>query len=349
VGEIAYVGEDQIRQAAEKLKKAVVDVKGEFELRCTPRDDRYHMAGKDARDYPGGPYYAYDPVTYRIYGTADDWARLEGEYSWIPDTFVGRVGPDPRPIGALGNPLRSVASKLYFQATARPGQAPQRATEPIGEFIHKAGTALADWTGHAAIQFKTNFLEPLPGAAQAQAYLAIALAMAVDGNRDMFLALRKDLHEIATKGAAAVYQVPNCKVPYLSDDTKATLAIVGAVATVAAGIATIPVGGGAVLLPSGVAAFTIIAGTSSTLAAPGVGGTKDTPLDADTVDGVLGNVVDAIIDVGNIVTAKEDDMIKALQETFTVVNDSAAESYMPRRPAVLGYDDTRLQNETGFG
>jgi hypothetical protein len=306
------------------------------------------MAGKDARNYHP-PYYAYDPVTYRMYGTADDWAKLDGEYSWIPDAFVRRIGPDPRPIGALADPLRSVASKLYFQSTAQPGQAPAGATEPIRDFVEKAETALTDWTGHAAVQFKTNYVAPLPGTAQAQAYYAIALAMAVDGNRDMFLAVRKDLHELATKGTAAVYQVPNCKVPYISDETKAKLAIVGAVATIGAGVASIPVGGGAVLLPAGVAAFTIIAGTSSTLAAPGVGGTKDTPLDADTVDGVLAKVVDGIIDVGNTVTAKEDAMIKALQETYSVVSGSAATSYMPRRPEVLSFDDTRLTNETGFG
>jgi hypothetical protein len=350
MGEIAYVGDDQIRQAAEDLKKAVVEVKGEFELRYAPKDDIYHMAGKDIRNYSPPPAaYAYDPVTYRVYGTAEDWAKLDAEYSWIPDTFVRRIGPDPRQLGALANPLRSVASKLFFQSDARPGQVPQRATEPILEFVDKAKTALTGWTGWAAEQFKTNYVAPLPGTAQAQAYLAIALAMAVEGNRDMFLALRKDLHEIATKGTAAVLKVPNCELPFLSDETKAKLAIVGAVATIAAGIATIPVGGGAVLLPAGVAAFTIIAGTSSTLAAPGIGGTKDTPLDADTVDGVLGKIVDAIIDVGNTVTTKEDEMIKALQETLNVVDGSAATSYMPRRPEVLGYDDTRLQTETGFG
>ena len=349
--EIAFVSDDEIKKAADDLWKAAVYVKGRQELRYAPygrpKEVYNGYGGKDSEMYRDAPFRIGPDKKYL--GTADDWAQLNSQYSWIPDAFAQRIGPDPRQIEALKDPLLSVSGKLFFPTTAKQGDIPPASIGPIGQLMKKADSSVTGWTGDAAAKFKHNFLDPLPEAAQAQSYLAVALAQAIVGNRDMFLGLRHDLLVIAQQGAIAVGRAGECQLPHISDETKAKLALAGAVATVAAGVASIPVGGGAVFLPYGVALFTVIAGTSSGLSVTGLGKKEEVKLDADTVDGVLGKIVDALIGTDKTLTAKEDDMISALQKMIGMITGPAATAYMPPKPELLGYTDDQLKNETSFG
>ncbi len=345
-GEIPFVSDEQIRSAAEKLQKAVVKVKGEKELRYVPTDPKnayYGYGGRSSEKYPGLPFTIGPDKNYL--GTAEDRAELSAQYSWIPDAFIQHVGADPRQIEPLSGPLRSVAEELYFEPHARPGRVPPAATQPVQNILDKAEKSLEHWTGHAADVFFNEFYKQIPEAARAQSYLAACLALAVEGNRDMFLSCRKDLLTTAEKALVAVEQAGECDPATV----KTVLTVAGAVATIAAGVASIPLTGGATAAPAGVAAFTIIAGVSSGLAAADLGKKEETSLDADTVDGVLSKTVDTIIKIGNTVTEKEDAMIKALRETIDVVTGSSANRYMPPRPPVMNYSDGQIKTDTAFG
>ena len=345
-GEIPYVSRNQIVTAAQRLLDAAVKVKGEMELRYIPRDPDHparSIVGKSASDYTGHPYSIDENGNYM--GTDAHWAELDSQYSWIPDFYDHSVGPEPSGMDDLINTMKSVSSKLYFEPTAGPGLAPSRPVEPIGAFLKPTEGALDEWIGEAAVAFRNNFMLKIPTAAQAQAYLAAALAHAVQGNRDMFLAQRVDLLDNATKATTAVEQSNHCD----PDTVKTAITVVGAVATVAAGIAAIPVTGGASLAPTGVAAFTIIAGVSSGIASQDLGKKEETDLNADTVDGVLAKAVDKVIAISTGVAAKEQQMVTALEEMYDVISGAEKGNlYLVPRPGTLAMGDGEIKTNTAF-
>jgi hypothetical protein len=345
-GEIPYVSRDQIVTAAQRLRDAAVKVKGEMELRYIPRDPDHparSIVGKSASDYTGHAYAIDENGNYM--GTDAHWAALDSQYSWIPDFYDRSVGPEPSGMEQLINTMKSVSSKLHFAPTAAPGSAPSRPVEPIGGLLRPTEAALDEWIGAAAVAFRNNFMLKIPEAAQAQAYLAAALAHAVQGNRDMFLAQRVDLLDNATKATTAVEQSNYCN----PDSVKAVMSIVGAVATVAAGIAAIPVTGGTSLAPAGVAAFTIIAGVSSGIAASDLGHKEETSLNADTVDGVLSKAVDAVVAISTKVADKEQQMVTALEQMHNVViGADTGKLYLVPRPGTLAMSDAEIMANTAF-
>ncbi len=343
-GEIPYVSRDQIVEAAQRLRDTAVKVKGEMELRYIPRDPDHparSIVGKSAADYPMNDFAIDENGNYM--GTDAHWSELDAQYSWIPDFYERSIGPEPSGMDGLINTMKSVSSKLYFAPTAAAGAAPSSAVDPIGALLRPTEAALDEWIGTAAVAFRNNFMLKIPDAAQAQAYLAAALAHAVQGNRDMFLAQRADLLDNATKGITAVEQSPYCN----PDTVKAVISIVGAVATVAAGVASIPVSGGTSLFPAGVAAFTIIAGVSSGIASQDLGRKEETSLNADTVDGVLSKAVDAVIDISTRMANKEQEMVTALEQTRNVITEKA-DLYLVPRPGVLAMKDGEIRSGTAF-
>ncbi|MGN9910983.1 hypothetical protein ACTMTJ_25835 [Phytohabitans sp. LJ34] len=345
-GEIPYVSRDQIVAQAEKLRDAAIKVKGEMELRYIPRDPDHparSIVGKSASDYQGHAYAIDENGNYM--GTDAHWAELDSQYSWIPDFYGHSIGPEPSGMEQLINTMKSVSSKLYFAPTASPGAAPSAPTDPIGGLLRPTEAALDEWIGAAAVAFRNNFMLKIPDAAQAQAYLAAALAHAVQGNRDMFLAQRVDLLDNATKATTAVEQSNYCN----PDTVKNVFTVIGAVATVAAGVAAIPVTGGASLAPAGVATFTIIAGVSSGIGSQDLGKKEDTPLNADTVDGVLSKAVDAVIRISTEISGKEQQMVTALNEMFSVISSGeSAKVYLVPRPGVLAMSDSDIKRETDY-
>jgi hypothetical protein len=343
-GEIPCVSREQILEKAQQLRNAAVKLKGEMELRYVPRDTGTYrgVAGKRVDADPGEPFAIGEDGKYL--GTEADWAALDSQYSWIIDFYDHHIGPEPSDMDGLVETLRSVSSRLYFAPTARPGDTPMEEIEPVRSWTESARDNLTDWMGHAAEAFQVNFLKKLPQAAQAQAYLAAALAHAVQGNRDMFLALRADLLDNATKAITAVEQSHHCD----PKTVKTVITVVGAVATVAAGAAAIPVTGGAVA-PGAAAGLDIIAGISSGIAAADLGEKKETRLDAHTVDGVLSNVVDAVIGLAAEVTIKEEQMVKALERTYDVITGAhTSELYLVPKPGVVTMTDAAIKAETGF-
>ena len=345
-GEIPYVSEEQIRSAAEKLRTAAVKVKGERELRYIPRDPGHPdrgIAGRSAKDYPARDYDIDANGNYL--GTEAQWAELDSQYSWIPDFYVRAVGPEPHSMEPLINSLRSVSGKLFFSPTASSGSTPAARIEPVRSLLAPTQTALDEWVGKAAVEFRNNFMLKVPDAAQAQAYLAAALASAVQGNRDMFLALRADLLDNAKNAEIAVEQSHMCD----PESVKTVMTVVGAVAAVAAGVASIPVTGGAVLAPASVAAFSIIAGISSGVDDSTLGKKKETPLGADTVDGVLAKAVDAVNDLAVQVSNKEQEMIGALNQTYGVITGKGTRDlYLVPRPGTIDMSNSELKADTDY-
>lgn len=331
-------------EAAGRLHDAVVKTKGEYELRYVPRDPSHparSIAGESAATYPGREFGVDDNGSYL--GTEEQWTSLDAAYSWIPDFYDHSIGPEPSGMDDLIETMRSVSSKLYHAPTATPSAMPSSVIDPIGSILKPTESALEEWIGVAATAFRNNFMAKVPGAAHAQAYLAAALAHAAQGNRDLYLAQRVDLLDNVTKAVTAVEQTAFCN----PESVKAVLTVVGAVTGVAAGVAAIPVTGGASAFPLAAAAFTVIAGVSSGFAAQDLGRKEDTPLNANTVDGVLGKAVDGVITVANRVAEKEQQMVAALEEMYNVVT-SNANVYLVPRPGVFAMSDAELRRETDY-
>ena len=109
------------------------------------------------------------------------------------------------------------------------------------------------------------------------------------------------------------------------------LKVAAAIATVVAGVTPVPTPDGCV------AASAITAGLASAgsvHASPQTGG-RTVELGADTVDGVLMRMVDAVILIGTVVTDGERGIADALDRGYAEMTGPGRGALLPRRPGVV--------------
>jgi hypothetical protein len=311
-----YPSPGDIQAVAKQVKDTAVRVRGETELHYIPIDPhnpltsvyRRYAGTKPAQGVTQFPYGVGPDGTYL--GTDAQWSALDAEYSWIPDEFNRRIDPEPSNFDPLIAEMHSTALTLYNSSSG---------AETVGAVNREVEKVLAGWVGYANEVFTNNFVNRIPDVAKNQAYFAGMLEQAMVANKDIFVTTRKDLLSTGQQAVTALDSTTQC----LGANVPLILTVAAAVATVAVGVASIPLTGGAVLAPAGVAAFTIIAGISSGLSQAHFPAPQKLDLGADSVDGVLSKMIDAIVNIDRHIDTNERTIVGGLQTNYTALTDSS--------------------------
>jgi hypothetical protein len=328
MGEIPrdYPSVTEIRRLAEEVAELAARVRGETELRFAP--ERSPLAGADAADHePPGRHldrYAVGPDG-RYLGTAADWTRLRECFSWVPDAFVNNAGPEPAGFDPLIEDMNAAWKALYHRESG---------AEPVGASIRTAESHLRNWSGAAAETFRADFVSRIPAAAKNQAHIAFVLEQSMLADRDLYIEARKDLKALAERTSDALESVTKCGGAESLSLWLNVFAIVGAAPVTVAG-------------PAGEIAVTVAVSTVSGKALVDTA-VKDEPVPtdiaADTVDGVLNNMVYAIHGIQRGVYNGERKIVDALWSNQNLMTGmphapgeaSTRDAFLPPRPALAG-------------
>lgn len=326
----------KIMERAGEVWEAAVRIRGEVELRYIPLNhpDR-HLAGQIPKSNSGYPRKPWSVGEHgRYLGTADDWARLKEQYAWIPrefDSYCTNV--DPSEFDKFIADAQRAAFTLYCSGEPRSLDSSALAAAPIQQCMEMADGVLVHWSGEAARTFRKNFVLAIPKVAKNQAFVGKILMHAMIANKDVFVQAQDDLLDVAGKTLTALEASTGSGG---GSNAAVVLTVVGAIATVGAGLATLPWGGA-----GAVAVFTIVAGVSSGMA--GVGATfpsgPEAEMSADTVDGVLSNMHFAVREIQRHVTEHETTISSALGESYrrlTGIRGGDRTLFVTPRPALIG-------------
>jgi hypothetical protein len=315
-----YPSVDEIRGLAEELVEIATRIRGRKELRFAPEGG--HEAGATPPgDLSGGEKYAVGPDG-RYRGTAEDWSMVRAGYQWIPEMFVANVGPEPSGFNSLIDDMDSARKALYDSDSG---------VDPIGSEIANVQQHLSDWTGTAAETFRYRFLNRIPDAARNQAHIALMLREAMVADQDIYVEVRRNLKDLALTGRTALESITKCGGTDEVIMVLSVIAVVGSIATLAGAPAV----------------WTVVVGLASAGALTAQA-TRDDPIEtdlaADTVDGVLRNVIDAITQLQHDLYWSERKITDALNDNLHQMTDgthrygetSTRDAFLPPRPALVG-------------
>jgi hypothetical protein len=288
------------------------------------------LSGRANYSESGGIYYG------AMIDVGDErWWEIWKDFAWVNDMF--------QPLSEIPNPKGSEALATSVAEVCGTGELKLGEDgNPTGVHDATGGTledralngdanmrdATQDWQGTAANQFRNDFLKDIPTIVANQTALAKTLRSVALANAGLLLAARKDAQELAIKAKAAF---DSFEPGGVDEGVTTGFAVIAALATIAAGIAAaIPSGG-----TSLAAGLTIVAGVSS---AASLAEEKADPigLGADTVQGIIGNVSDA---VNKILLTLEDGEDKLVGEVLTpsyLVTLEHPDLFVASRPTLIG-------------
>jgi hypothetical protein len=146
-------------------------------------------------------------------GNDADYQRLETSLSWIVDAFRNAIPPDPAGFDNLIQCMNSAVTalrggtELRIEKVAADYGGKLAIEQSSKEKFFDKGTdeaksslsdALSDWAGDAAEQFKSNFVNKIPGVIANQTAVALSLQSAAEGSKLVYETAREKLQEIAT-------------------------------------------------------------------------------------------------------------------------------------------------------
>ncbi|MGH8878577.1 MAG: hypothetical protein ACRD0P_14740, partial [Stackebrandtia sp.] len=258
----------------------------------------------------------------------DKWMRIDAGYDWIPGYFdqLSEI-PDPAKSAELVESVAGVAGgEAMVDSPKSSSPKNYEATGgPLGhnamDAHHSMSTNVQYWQGDAAEEFRANFCADLPGIVRNQTTLAKILCTTAAGNQRLTHAARKDTRQLGRKAKAAL----DAYEPGATENVAQLLNVTAAVFTMAAGatVAAIPIAG----------TFTVLAGISALAAnaVPAAGEKKKVPLSADTVEGIVKNITDAVDELIGQFHDGEDKLVDILDKDIAFVSENK-NGFVARRP-----------------
>ena len=254
----------------------------------------------------------------------------EHAYDWIVGAFENFTEPDIKALEGLTESMRTA----------------EKAFEGGGlGWIDTAKGYMGDggWDGALSTNFVNNFLTPMSGPQSIpdnQLKIATVLRQQMEANEAIFAATRTDALNLAKRTITALEAVGDKS----GDDTALGLAVAGAVISVA-GVALAPVTGG-MSIAAGLAVNLTIETVKGAIAVGDkfVPKDGDIPIGADTVNGVIRNMADAMTKMYETISTEEDKIVATLNTNYNNIttlraaaNSSGLSSpVMPLRPKLNG-------------
>ena len=207
----------------------------------------------------------------------------------------------------------------------------QELKDPIDGTIYPANIVLdklsgsesyiENWTGRAAMAFKSGFVDPFPSIVHNQFIIAAVLKSAMEANKEMWQKTREDIDQIAHKTIEALDRMDDCG----KNEWTITFTVVASVAAVAA----VPVtAGGSLAL-----AITAIGAASQVAAAVGPEDPPSNPFSGESPESVIDQMRQAIRNLTRHVDNVEQRIAGSLQKTHELVSANRP-SFVSRRPAL---------------
>ena len=274
---------------------------------------------------------------FGIHG-AGDFEEFYADYEWIEQLFedLART-PDPRHSTALADTMADLVGEA--PTADGKGSSPRVGGMPDNGFgqgdLSLAGSVqnlVDDWQGHAATEFHDSFLANLDPCRRNQIVIGKILRDMARTNAELLETVRADTIRIQTQTLNALDAVLDG-----SGDLSAKLGILSAAACLAGGFCALPLftaASGAAAAASG--GFTMLSGVLSGAGSLTGDDSEPVPLAADTVDGVLANMTEAVNAVVSGQYDCENDLVKCLEENTMMLYENAHEPvFVSRRPYAL--------------
>lgn len=323
-----------IRTAAEEVYETAWKLRGEQELMYIPENSEFKWAvGKTRGEIEeaynsGGPgdqnltrleviggFYPGEDGRYG--GTPEQWQSIRDAYDWIVPSFEKFSEPLAILLLEPANQMASVSEALYNSKTGEDSEAAPRTT---------AGSAINTWTGSGSVAFKLNVWNRLPEITKRQSFFAMSMGESLAAAYQAYVEQRKSALDVAKKAKLAL----EATVVEATDNSAADLTILAGVATVVAGTFTLPFSGGLSGAAVGAGISTIIAGVATTAAGEAsrqpLAERKKLELGADTVTGVLLNMIDRCSDIRTDLDEAETRIAGAFDEYMEVIQDTSKPS-----------------------
>jgi len=206
--------------------------------------------------------------------------------------------------------------------------------DPINDTIYGGNPALdklsgsesyiEDWTGRAAMEFKSNFIDPFPTIVRNQFIIVAVLKSALEAQRQIWVRARNDIDKIAHDALEALDRMDDCG----KNEWTMTFTVVAAVASIAA----VPLTGGASLTAAAVA-ITAVGAASQVAAAAAPDDPPTIQFGGESAEAVVGQLREAIAKLVEYIQQQESKISNALTNTHRLVAADRA-SFVSGRPAL---------------
>lgn len=332
-----YPSDEDLDKLAKRVYKSAISARNRTELMYIPEGhEASHRAGQESDGMLSVTYTqkngAETSHTVRIdeegrwMGTPAQWKKLRDDLSWTLDWFSPFAGNDPV---KLVRPIEEMSSASAAIWNASKGKA-----ENIPNYRTATGP-IETWKSVAGHAFRNAFWSPAPEIMQNQAFFAGLLANALTANQEALVEHRRTLKSIATQTQQALDALGN-----ESGGFNANLSVVAAVATIVAGVLALPASGGASISAAGAGAATIMAGASA-MPSGDKSAPKKNSMSADTVDGVLDNMIEAVHEANKDLDDEELRIMLTLHQYHERLQSPGdgkglSKKHMLPRPAMVG-------------
>jgi hypothetical protein len=268
--------------------------------------------------------------------------EIEAMFADIPSQFEPfTMMPDP---ASFDGPINDLAKALTKLSTG------QQNADPISTNgrIYPANIVLdkmsgsesyvEDWSGTAASEFKTNFIEPFPSVVRNQFTIVAALKSALEAEKAIWLEARKNIWDIADQTYKRLEVMDDCG----KNEWTMAFTVVASICAVAA----VPISGGASL---SVAALTITAvgATAQVVAAVDVKDPPELKIRGEASPDVINSMRDAIrteIEKIGETERRIRDAISALSDLIYQKRDY----FVSKRPTLADATNATIRSDMGY-
>lgn len=268
--------------------------------------------------------------------------QIEAMFADVPQLFAPfEACPDP---ARFDTPISAMERTMAKLSTGQASNDPVNATSyPANAELDKMSGSesyIEDWTGDAAQEFKENFIDPFPSIVHNQYALALVSRHALEAEKSIWIAARRDIDEIAHGANQALDHMNDCG----GNSWNIGFAILGAVVAVAA----IPLTAGASSSTLAVS-LAIVSGAAGAASSASYGDLEKTEFSGNSPTQVINSMREAISKLKTGIADAERTIADTMNRNQGVVAANHASFISPRpaladagpgtytSPAVLGY------------
>jgi hypothetical protein len=270
-----------------------------------------------------------------------EYARngVDGYYAHLVPPLFKPFSQVPSPAGYQGL-IDDLSAAMHDLSSGRTDQDPidkdPYLANPTLDKIHTASDYLQDWTGKAAMAFKSKFLDPFPSISTNQFILTSILKAALEAHQAMWASTRNDIDKIAHATMDAFDN--KCCDKNTWNVSFTVLASIGAV-----GAAIVTEGAAAPL------ALTIIGAAAQVGATLPPDSLSDPPKGGGETALQITNSMKAAVDkLTQVVQKAESEITSHVRAITELVNGNNA-YFVSARPALAGMPQGDLTGDSGLG
>jgi hypothetical protein len=257
--------------------------------------------------------------------------------------------PDPEAFKAPINDLKNALARLSMGRGESVDPISTNGRQyPASITLEKVNGAAADiigWSGAAAQEFKTGYLDPFPAVVSNQFLLVCVLKAALEAEQAMWRETRKNIWDIADQTYARLEHMDDCG----KNEWQMTFTVVSSICAVAA----VPLTSGASLAAAGLA-ITAVGATAQVVAAVEVEEPPKTTIEGESVDAVITSMREAITKQIRYIGETEARISQKLGSTNDSVYQAQRNSspdqhfFCTRRPALADSNTGSIRHDMGY-